>query len=409
MIIHKARNSYLTLNSLYWLISSLTFPVLTIHLLGLGINYIDLGLIVSFSTLAYLALDIPVGFVGDVFKKKYVFIIGMVFHASGYFLWAIAKDLQTIVSGYILWNIGRSFFSGILESWYVNSIENDNERASIINKTFNIASMISSFSIGVGVLVTSQLLLFKNNDILLFEANSILKITSVLFLFLSILAYFLMSDNKKYAAKPLIIGLYSKKEIITSLKSLKFIRFLPLSFSYGFAFGFFEIFWMPIGKSFGIEDFKISLAYSSAYFLSTLSLIILLKKNFVPKKYNFWICYLRFAFSASFIIMSHSYSFPVFLISIIAIYVISFIEYPIIQTAIHQSIPDKYRNVMLSIESVVKQASGLVSGGIGGWLYQHYGAKTSLISIFVIGLLSIIIYSIITNIMQKSACNGFKK
>lgn len=385
--------SYVAMSFLYWLIASLTFPVLTIHLLEQDINYLDLGLIVSFTTFAYVFLDIPIGFMGDFFRKKYIFMLGMVFHAVGYFLWSISSSVVMVVVAYTCWNIGRSFFSGILESWYVNTVQH-RYRAKKINRTFNIASMGTAFCIGLGVLITGQVLnLNKQEGILsIIDAALILQLAAILILCLAGLAFFLMNDDYANGERSSRINFYRVQEIINCLKSPNFARFLPLSFSYGFAFGFFEIFWMPIGIASGFEDFKVSIAYSSAYFCSTLVLLILLKFSNRTQNYNFWIPWLRIFFGICFLAMSLASSFAAFCMSMIVIYVISFIEYPLIQTAIHQSILDKYRNIMISIESVVKQGAGIISGGIGGWIYQDYGVQAALMATAFIICLSVLAY-----------------
>lgn len=393
--IKNSGNIYIALVCIYWLIASMTFPVLSVHLINKGINIFQLGLIVSLATCFYVILDIPIGYLSDIIRKKYIFTAGMLLHSAGYFLWSHSSTITMALTAYCIWSIGRSFYSGVLESWYVNSIKDEN-RQEKINRTFNISSIGVSLCIGFGTLISLYISIANGLDYLSLQSTAyILQVSSILMLIIGFFSYFLLIENSRNNKQENKEKKYQFNKLRLLINSPRFLKYLPLSFSYGLSFGFFEVFWMPLSQNLNISDIKASIAYASAYFCCSITLFLLIKLNKTPKNRDIWIPALRTAFGLSFLIMAYFNSVHIFFLSIIMIYVLSFVEQPIFQTGINASINDDYRTTMLSIESVVKQSAGIISGTLGGFVYHNYGAATALSSISFAIILSVVLYLLI--------------
>ncbi|KXO11554.1 Tetracycline resistance protein [Moritella sp. JT01] len=406
-MLHKLDNShvYIIVSCGYWFVAALTFPILTLHLLEQGISIKEVGLVSSFSAIVYLLLDVPIGAISDRISKRFIFTISTLFHALGYVIWSVGSGVQMAIIAYSIWGAGRAFYSGSLEAWYVNTITSDN-RISIMNKTFNHSSIGISLAIALGVFLTGYLSYSAQTKI--FNSSMILNAAAVGMIILGIFSFSAMKEdigpeniqgcNEQQSSKiPFSKQFYNALEV---LGNMNFSRYLCLSFAYGLCFGFFEVFWMPLGIDLSMTEFQNTIAYASSYLASAIVLILLLRVS-TKSNYELWIPIVRIAFSASFFLLSFTTSYIGFIIAMVLIYVLSFIEAPMIQTGLNNAIEDDSRSLMLSCDSMVKQGVGIISGLAGAWVYQNEGAQAILIFISVITALSVLPYLYAHKVIKK--------
>ncbi|PAS27430.1 MFS transporter [Vibrio cholerae] len=388
-------NIYIIASCSYWFIASLTFPILTLHFLEQGISIKEIGFAASVSAVIYVLLDIPLGAISDRVAKRYIFSISSLLHALGYIIWTIDSGIVTVVLAYSVWGAGRAFYSGALEAWFVNTIDSDN-RSTITNKAFNYSSIGTSLAIACGVLVTGYLSQISESS--LANYDTILKCAAIGMILLGVFGFSFMTEivnkksNKRKNQKTNTPTLCSQiSHAIVVLRNIRFSRYLFLSFAYGLCFGFFEVFWMPLGIDLNMAEFEVTVAYASAYLASSITLILLIRVK-VKSNYEYWIPIVRSAFAISFLALSFTTSYIGFIISMLLIYVLSFIEAPMIQTGLNEVIEDKSRALMLSCDSVVKQGVGIISGLLGAWVYETHGHQTILMAISFLTLLSVVPY-----------------
>ncbi|MCG9578812.1 MFS transporter [Vibrio tubiashii] len=358
---------YVVFNSVYWLLSALLFPILTVHMMQQGMTALDIGFAVAITSVCYLICDIPAGYVSDRVKKKSVFAFSLLLHALTFLIWALAETHWCLFVAYGLWGIARSFQSGTLESWYINQLDKpERERESKQAFAWNGVATATSIALGVGVtsIVSSH-----------YDYVIVFALTSLLMIILSALSLVILHEKTLAERDVTPVSAPLLHQVWPVIRQLSFNRFLFLTTSYGLCFGFLETFWMPMGISKGFSETHISQAYSLAYLFSALVLgyIIAKRATLFDERY---VPLLRSLFGLSFIGLGLSSNSWVFSLCLILIYVLSFVEGPILRSGINQAITrDRHRTLFLSIESSTKQGVSIAGGVLCAWVYNHAGGQ----------------------------------
>lgn len=94
-----------------------TVPILMLYYKFKGIDIGDFFLIQGISWLCVFALEIPTGYIGDIFSRKSTLIIGTIGRIVGYCCWIFGYGFWWILLGELLFALSIAFVSGTVEAY----------------------------------------------------------------------------------------------------------------------------------------------------------------------------------------------------------------------------------------------------------------------------------------------------
>jgi MFS family permease len=123
----RIRNSYLLLNALIWLPTSLIVGINTLFLLDGGLNNVEAFAANAFYTVGLALFELPTGMVADTWGRRASFLIGAATQLVGNLtyvgMWYIHGPFWGWAAASVLLGLGFTFFSGALEAWMVDALK----------------------------------------------------------------------------------------------------------------------------------------------------------------------------------------------------------------------------------------------------------------------------------------------
>ena len=212
--------------------------------LTVGDFYLIQGLIVFFAFL----FEIPAGYLGDIFPRKYILITAYALFLGRLFLWIFFRGFEIILIGEFLYACSKACFDSVSSSFIYDILKKNNEEAKMVKaySNFNAAMYIGT---GIAALLGAGLYEKLGSHVLLI-AEFIIYSTAILLL------SFL--PNAHRPAKDTVAGFKErlKKFWVAVRYILKSRKYCYLVLFSGFMVGvshFFFWSFQPLMKSSGID------------------------------------------------------------------------------------------------------------------------------------------------------------
>jgi MFS family permease len=212
--------------------------------LSVGDFYLIQGLIVFFAFL----FEIPAGYLGDIFPRKYILITAYSLFLGRLFLWIFFRGFEIILIGEFLYACSKACFDSVSSSFIYDILKKNNEEQKMVKaySNFNAAMYIGT---GIAALLGAGLYEKLGSHVLLI-AEFIIYSTAILLL------AFLPNAHKP--VKGIVIGIKEriKKFYVAVRYILKSRRYCYLVLFSGFMVGvshFFFWSFQPLMKSSGIN------------------------------------------------------------------------------------------------------------------------------------------------------------
>lgn len=107
-------------------------PVLVLYYNQKGVSTGDFFLIQGIAWLFVFALELPSGYIGDVFSRKYTIICGFFFWILGYFIWIFGFRFWCLLIGELIFAVAISLVSGTMEAYLYDLLKRNKKE-----KTFH--------------------------------------------------------------------------------------------------------------------------------------------------------------------------------------------------------------------------------------------------------------------------------
>ena len=147
-------NNYLILSFLILLGSSFSFATYIPFLVSHGMNLWQANLINSFFMATIILMEMPTGSFADKFGRHHSITISCFVISLGLFIYFLAKGFWFFVLAEVIAGLGRTFVSGALEAWLVDSLK-DQGMGSLKFTIFRKESYYSSAGMIIGGIVGS--------------------------------------------------------------------------------------------------------------------------------------------------------------------------------------------------------------------------------------------------------------
>ena len=92
-------------------------PVLMLYYGYKGVGIGDFFLIQGLCSILVFFLEVPSGYLGDIFSRKKVIIFGFIAWIIGYLLWIFGSGFWFILAGELMFGVSMSLISGTLEAY----------------------------------------------------------------------------------------------------------------------------------------------------------------------------------------------------------------------------------------------------------------------------------------------------
>lgn len=212
--------------------------------LSVGDFYLIQGLIVFFAFL----FEIPAGYLGDIFPRKYILITAYALFLARLFLWIFFRGFEIILIGEFLYSCSKACFDSVSSSFIYDILKNNKEEQKMVKaySNFNASMYIGT---GIAALLGAGLYEKLGSQVLLISEFVIYSTAILLLSFL---------PNAHKPVKGLVIGIKErlKKFYVAVRYILKSRKYCYLVLFSGFMVGvshFFFWSFQPLMKSSGIN------------------------------------------------------------------------------------------------------------------------------------------------------------
>ena len=156
---------YLLLTAMTTLAASLIWGVNTLFLLDAGLSYSEAFLANAFYTLGMVVFEIPTGVVADLRGRRYSFALGTVILLVSTLLYLLMWYLRASMWGWAaasaLIGLGFTFYSGATEAWLVDALA-ANGSTGALERVFGLAQVVAGIAVLVGSTVGGVIAQFTN-------------------------------------------------------------------------------------------------------------------------------------------------------------------------------------------------------------------------------------------------------
>jgi MFS family permease len=123
----KIRNKYLVLSLFVWLPTSLIVGINTLFLLDGGLNNVEAFAANAIYTLGLMLFEIPTGMAADTWGRRTSYLLGagvqLVANLLYFWMWHTKGPFWGWAVASLLLGLGYTFFSGALEAWLVDALK----------------------------------------------------------------------------------------------------------------------------------------------------------------------------------------------------------------------------------------------------------------------------------------------
>jgi len=148
------RDKNITLYLIYQFLFGLypIIPIMSLFFLAKGLSFSDIGIIFAVFALTGFLFEIPTGYLGDKFGRRYSVMVGLIILTITAYIFTIISSVLLFSIFGAIWMLGLAFISGSFEGYiydYLKSIDKEDQ----YNKLLSQSSAIFYFAGGVGSII----------------------------------------------------------------------------------------------------------------------------------------------------------------------------------------------------------------------------------------------------------------
>ncbi len=348
-------------------------PIMSLFFLAKNLSFGDIGILFAVFSLTGFLFEIPTGYIGDKYGRKYSVMLGLVILAITAYIWTLLNSVFVFAIFAGVWMLGLAFISGSFEGYIYDYLKSKNKE-DIYDKLLAKSGTILYAAGAIGSIIGAYLFSFN--------INFPYYLLSLLFV-LCLLVTSLMDND---VSLPDGEGQEQLKVFSGMSYIYKHKNILWLTLFVSLLFGFFSYFRGSVDKpyilSLGIFDVKwlgvfvaISLLIQSAFISQFEKIKLHLKESGTILFY--WVLS-----SIPLLIMSVGYGY-IALLAMLAFYMTESFQETLLNSFSQKHIPSKIRATTLSSMKVYINIGGAVLGLIGGYMFDVLTIRTGLMIAFI--------------------------
>lgn len=382
-------NSYLT---------GVLTPVLSLALIDKGASLSNLSIILGLYALSVILLELPSGFMADIFGRKKTFVLSLVIFTLSFLLLFLVRGFIALCIVMMLYGLAKALASGSFDALFIDYYIDNFGKDKLHNITTRL-SVLEALGLSVGALSGG---LFPEISFKLFPSIGIYDLNIIVRIILTVVVLVLsvvfISDKVNMNEKRFSIKKHVKNSRDFVFNNVTVICIFLSVFSTGFFLSALETYWQPhFITLLPDESSKRLLGLMAFLYLGAAMLgSILSNKTIKKRKFNLRKMYLIMrGFIALFLIFTAlQTNIPLFVAFYASIYLVFGMATIPEGVILNSETPKEIRASVLSISSFTMQI-----GGLSGSLL--YSILIRFISIPAIWMLAAFIVLIIIVLITK--------
>lgn len=388
---------YSVLYFLYFYLSGLLIPVLSLLLIDKGASLSNLSIILGLYAFTVVVLELPTGIMADVFGRKKTFCLSLVISTIGFIIILFGNGFGFMCLGIAFYGISKALASGSFDALFIDYYIENNGKEHLHNITSRL-SVLEALGLSAGAVsggffpeITAQ----HFPALGMYDLNLIVRIA--LSVLVSAMAMIFIDETKKPENKERIsIKQHVKNSSSLVVKNTTVVCIFISVFATGFFLSSLETYWQPHFISLLPSDDLMGLLGVMAFlYLAAATLGSIVSNKFIKKyKLNSKKLYLTMRLLISvFLVLTalqtHVYPFIGFYSVIYLMFGMANVPEGAI---LNGEVPSEIRASVLSVYSFILQIGGLT----GSLLYSIIIKYVSIPIIWVLAASIIFVTVLIT-------------
>lgn len=368
--------------------SAMIMPFFAIYFLDLGFNFFQISFILSAFALGKFIFEIPTGAFADNFGRKFSVVSGFFITGIVVLLIPQTSSFSLILLLWVLAGFGMTFVSGAEEAWVIDNLTRNGMKdlkLAFFRKVQIFALLGAFLSPVLGSIIVKY-----------YSITPLWYLFSAGFLFSGLVL--LIFPKEYFKPKKTNLSNLISNLILDSKKSIKFsithknVFLLLIAGIFVSLMGIGDTGWQPLLVSFTMPVHQLGYLMSIA---SIFSIIIIVFSGFLTKfkpKYSVsFLLLFEIILLLSLLFISPPH-FLVLAFIMIIIQSMSVARDPILQSYLHDFIPEEIRATVVSTQSMFLTLFISLSSILGGFLLDIYGPQQVIAFSSLFGLIGIFFY-----------------
>jgi MFS family permease len=359
-------------------------PIMSLYFLAKNLSFGDIGILFAVFSLSGFLAEIPTGYIGDKYGRKYSVMIGLSILAVTAYIWTVLTTTFMFAIFTSIWMIGLAFISGSFEGYIFDYLKSK-KLENLYDKVLSISGTVMYFAGALGSIVGAYL----------FSINIYYPYYLLAFLFSVCIGIVTFMD------KDAVIEEAEFNEQLKIFSGIKYIyqtkTVLWLALYVSLLFGFFSYFRGSVDKPYilelGLFDVKwlgvfvaVSMLIQSAFMSQFAKIKARLGENRLLLLY--WV-------ASSLPLLGMALGHGLFaLVAVTLYYTTESFQEALINSFSQKHIPSKIRATTLSSIKVYLNIGGAILGLSAGYMFNIISIRTGLQISFIYTLVIAVIFLI---------------
>lgn len=386
--------------SMYGFLKNLDFsePFLILFYLSIGLNYLQIGVLVSFLNICINFMEIPSGALADIYGRKNSMIVSLGSYIIAFVIFAFSDSYAPLFVAIFFYSIGEAFRTGTHKAMIFDWLR-INDRLGEKTKVYGFTRSWSKYGSAVSVIISAMIVIMSKDYRWIF-------IFSIIPYMLGIwnIAEYPSYLNKKLENRVNIgfIFTHTFRSIKTSFTNMHLRKLIIQSMGFEGVFEVTKDYLQPILRAQALalavyiampEKDSTAIVIGIVYFiLHMISASASRRSHIFLKRFDSEQGAIVFMIFAGFVLVfmsSLGFHYGVFIIAIaayIVYYLIQNLWRPILVAQYDDHARSEEQATILSIESQTKTIGITIMAPVAGFLADNYGIQSSLLFLSVIML-----------------------
>lgn len=380
---------YVLNQMVHWFIVGITLPVLVLYITDRGLDLFQAGMVLSIYSGTVILLELPTGGLSDSIGRKKVYQYSLVFSLISGSVLLFAQGLPLFLLGFVLYGTARALSSGSMDAWFVDEFTARNPHADL-QRALATANVFIPLGIGAGSLLGGIVPMLAADlpeaveGASIYSANIALMVCMVVVQM--VLTHVLVEETSFKPSGTSASGLKALPAVLSDAISygikdrFTFVMMLSSAFL-GFGMLAVELLWQPRAQALmddPSQTWVFGLLAAGYFAASSVGNLLasrgsaLLGRN--PLRSLTWI---RGLSGVVLLVLAWQSGLLGFAILYLALYAVLGLSNSPHAAAFNENIPKERRSTLMSFESLMIQAGGLVGSLVIGWLAQSSGIASA--------------------------------
>ena len=150
--------------SMYGFLKNLDFsePFLILFYLSLGLNFLQIGILVSFLNICVNVMEIPSGALADIYGRKNSMMVSLISYIIAFAIFAFSRSYAPLFIALFFYSIGDAFRTGTHKAMIFDWLRM-NDRLSEKTKVYGYTRSWSKYGSAISVIIAPVIVIFSKD------------------------------------------------------------------------------------------------------------------------------------------------------------------------------------------------------------------------------------------------------